>query len=309
MTKMALCLCVVFTFTVEAQADVFGSGPHAFSIKFVTVGNAGNAADTTGEPRPAGAVPYAYRIAKYEISEGIIDSVNALSGLNITHDDRGPGRPASNISWYEATQFVNWLNTNQGFAPAYKFVNDNFEVWGPGDLGYDPTNLFRNGRAMYFLPSADEWYKAAYYDPTTSAYYDYPTGSDSPPDGIDFAGDPLFDAVIWDGVTSVSVHDVDNVGAPSPYGTYGQGGNVHEWEETERDLVNDLSSPFQAYRGGFYAGSAALTRSSYRDATFRYLDFNNIGIRVASRIPEPNTLLLGVLAGLGLLLSRKRLRR
>ena len=42
-------------------------------------------------------------------------------------------------------------------------------------------NLFRNRQAKYFLPSANEWYKAAYYDPVVGVYWDYPTGSNSPP--------------------------------------------------------------------------------------------------------------------------------
>ena len=36
----------------------FGSGGNQFNMEFVTIGNAGNAADTTGVPNPAGAVGY-----------------------------------------------------------------------------------------------------------------------------------------------------------------------------------------------------------------------------------------------------------
>ena len=36
----------------------------------VPVGNAFNAADTTGNPNPAGAVGYAYSIGKYEVTNG-----------------------------------------------------------------------------------------------------------------------------------------------------------------------------------------------------------------------------------------------
>jgi hypothetical protein len=47
----------------------------------------------------------------------------------------------------------------------------NIGLWTPSDTGYDPTNLYRNNLARYSLPSVDEWYKAAYYDPTSSVYY------------------------------------------------------------------------------------------------------------------------------------------
>ena len=36
--------------------------------------------------------------------------------------------------------------------------------------------------------------------------------------------------------------DVTIAGGLSPYGTIGQGGNVWEWEETDFDLVNGLST-------------------------------------------------------------------
>src|SRR5690349_13624949 len=49
------------------RADVFGSGANSFQIDFVTIGSPGNPPDAN--PNPAGAVPYEYRIGKYEISE------------------------------------------------------------------------------------------------------------------------------------------------------------------------------------------------------------------------------------------------
>lgn len=39
----------------------------------------------------------------------------------------------------------------------------------------------RNEDATILLPSADEWYKGAYYDPQTAGYFDYPAGSDTVP--------------------------------------------------------------------------------------------------------------------------------
>ena len=102
-----------------ARADSFGSGENAFEIELVTVGDPGNLADTTGVPNPAGSVPYTYRIGKYEISEQMINKANAASAeagdpLGITIDERGPDKPATRASWFEAARFVNWLNTSTG---------------------------------------------------------------------------------------------------------------------------------------------------------------------------------------------------
>lgn len=227
----------------SAAADTFGSGANSFDIEFVRIGNPNNAADTTGSPNPAGSVSYTYRMGKFEISEQMIEKANAEGGLGITKDTRGPDKPATSTSWNEAARFVNWLNTSQGFQVAYKFAlqpgevgysaNATIELWTISDAGYNPNNLFRNRLARYFLPSANEWYKAAYYDPTSGLYHDYPTGSDNVPSGIDFAGDPNFDAVFFDGASNSQPNDIINVGLLSPYGTAGQGGNVFEWEETD----------------------------------------------------------------------------
>jgi formylglycine-generating enzyme required for sulfatase activity len=230
----------------------------------------------------------------------MIDKANTLGGLGITHDNRGANKPATSISWFEAAKFVNWLN---GSTPAYNFdPNGNFQLWDPNDAGYNPNNLYRNSLATYFLPSMDEWYKAAYYDPNDTVYYDYPTGSDSVPDGIDFAGDTTFDAVFLDGGSNPQPNDITDVGVLSPYGTAGQGGNVFEWEETEFDLVNDSSSSARGVRGGRWNFNSSGLRSSVR--------FNitggssSIGFRVAS-IPEPTTSALA-LAALCLVMSRRR---
>ena len=168
-TRFAAALVVLAVFSSTGRADLFGNAENAFEIKFVTIGEPGNPADTTGDPNPAGSVPYVYRIGKYEISEEMIDKANAItaaagSPLGITHDGRGPQKPATSVSWFEAAQFVNWLNTRKGHTPAYKFdASGEFELWEPSDAGYDPDNLFRNSQAFYFLPSVDEWYKGGIF--------------------------------------------------------------------------------------------------------------------------------------------------
>lgn len=40
----------------------FGSGDNQFQMEFVTIGNPGNTAETTGAPNPAGSVGYVYKI-------------------------------------------------------------------------------------------------------------------------------------------------------------------------------------------------------------------------------------------------------
>src|SRR5436190_13212222 len=92
-------LCLI---AADARGDTFGSGTNSFSVDFVTIGSPGNPPDTVGTPFQAGSVGYTYQIGKYEISEQMIDKANALGGLGITKDTRGPNKPATNISWFEA---------------------------------------------------------------------------------------------------------------------------------------------------------------------------------------------------------------
>jgi formylglycine-generating enzyme required for sulfatase activity len=291
----------------HTYADLFGSGANSFNIEFVRIGSPNNPPDTTDRPVTDGAVSYEYRIGKYEISEDMINKANALGGLGITHDGRGANFPATSISWFEAAQFVNWLNTSTGSVPAYKFDDlGNFQLWDPMDAGYDANNLYRNSLAFYFLPSLDEWHKAAYYDPVAMSYYDYPTGSDAVPDGIDSIGDTIFDAVFDDGAFNPDPNEIMNVGLLSPYGTAGQGGNAAEWLEAAIDRANDFPNEGREFRGGawnFGPSSMAASNDGVGLPPSTGLDW--LGFRVATVVPEPCTILLfGV--GIAIVIARRK---
>ncbi len=302
---------VVGVVAPTAFADTFGSGDNVFEIEFVTIGDPGNAADTTGDPNPAGAVPYTYRIGKYEISESMIDAANAVSAdtgdpLDITHDGRGPNKPATRVSWFEAAEFVNWLNTSKGATPAYKFDDQgDFQLWESGDDGYDPANRFRNTEARYFLPSADEWYKAAFYDPVSDEWFDFPNGSNDPP--IPVASGTDTNTAVWNQGTVPA--DITLAGGVSPFGTVGQAGNVLDWEETELDLSNDDPGGARGARGGdFFLTINDLNLSStFRNHSLPFREGLNTGFRIAS-IPEPTTIWL-IASGWICLLSRRSFTR
>jgi formylglycine-generating enzyme required for sulfatase activity len=298
----------------DASADTFGSGANSFEIEFLTIGNPGNPADATGRPIPAGSVPYVYRIGKYEISRSMIEKANADGGLNITLADmtlfsgNGPNKPAAGINWFAAARFVNWLNAGTGNSPAYKFEEGfGFRLWEPGDPGYDPSNLYRNSLARYFLPSVDEWYKAAYFDPATGVYYDYPTGANSVPTSIvsgTAAGSAVYGLPQANGPA-----DVMSAGGLSPYGTMAQGGNVQEWEETDFDLANDNSSSGRGLRGGYWNDNVGLLSSLSRLDSSAANDSLVNGLRVASAIPEPNSFLLSACVTSTFLLRRRTFPR
>jgi sulfatase modifying factor 1 len=280
-------------------ADTFGSGANTFNIEFVTIRNPGNAADTTGDPNPAGSVPYTYRIGQFEISEQMINKANAEAGLGITKDARGPDKPATSVTWNEAARFVNWLNTSSGSPPAYKFafqpgepsyvVNTDIQLWTSSDPGYDPNNLYRNSQAKYFLPNVHEWYKAAYYDPTSGVYFDYATGSNSTPTAV-ASGTAAGTAVYFH--QSVPA-DITLAGGLSSYGTMGQGGNAYEWEETAYNLLNNSGSSSRGTRGGSCVDVSSLLLPTNRGPVNPAQGLNAVGFRVASIfVPEPSAAVL-----------------
>jgi formylglycine-generating enzyme required for sulfatase activity len=303
---------------VAAGMITFGVGAQQFQMEFVTIGNPGNAPDTTGDPNPAGAVAYSYDIGKFEVSEGMITKFNASQSLQITKDARGANKPATSVSWNEAARFVNWLNTSTGNPAAYKFttggVNDNIALWTSGDAGYDASNQYRNSLAKYFLPNSNEWYKAAYYNPNDSTYYDFANGSNTAPTSVasgSAAGTAVYGQLFGQGPA-----DVDQAGGLSPYGVMGLGGNVYEWEESSFDLQNSSGSSSRGIRGGDWNSGSSDLSSSTRYIRDPSLDGILVGFRVASlsaspaaAVPEPGTLLLGTLLGLGGYLGKRRMKK
>ncbi len=267
-------------------------GGTTINMEFVDVGNAGNAADDTGY----GAVGHDYRIGKYEVTADQWHAVIAADANVGNAGDWSGSQPTAGTSWYEAAKFCNWLTTGSAATGGYSFSGP---ITSPTGVTIDRT--YRNaGGVAYFIPTEDEWYKAAYYDPNKSGagvggYWDYPTKLDSPnvPDGIDFAGDTAFDAVFRDGYQQGHPNSVDNAGVLSAYGTMGQGGNVKEWNETAIGLSRGV-------RGGYWERPSELLLASFRAASYPANQDHGIGFRVAS-VPEPGSfalMLCGAMAGL-----------
>ena len=171
-----------------AQADVFNMSGGQTSLDFVTVGDPGNAPDTTG----LGAVSYTYSIGKFDVTAAqYVEFLNAVAktdpyGLytpsmagsadcNIQRsgapgsysysvDPQWANRPVNYVSFGDAARFCNWLQNGE---PSRAEGNGTTES-GAYTLNGATTNsallaITRNATATYFIPSENEWYKAAYY--------------------------------------------------------------------------------------------------------------------------------------------------
>jgi hypothetical protein len=313
------------SYSSAAVMSVFGTGSNQFTMTFETIGNAGNVPDTTGVPKPAGSVSYNFLMGKYEVSRDMIDKFNASQPLSITMQDMSayggdlPNTPATGVTWNEAARFVNWLNTSTGGNVAYRYfdgnVNDNILLWNPvlHPLDYDPNNPYRSRRAKYFLPNYNEWYKAAYFDPSigvSGGYVDYPTRSDAEPTAVTggiLSGTAVFSTV---SLPQIGPADITNAGGLSAYNIMAMGGNAYEWQESAFDLVNDDPEEFRSFRGGDWSSTHHFLRSvnwsSIAPPDYDY----NIGFRVGAyqdgppAVPEPSSMAM-ILLGLGAYLGKR----
>ena len=317
----AVAALLLYVAPVLAGFVSFGNGDSAFEMEFVSIGNAGNTADTNGIPSSVGSVHYGYQIGKYEATRGMIEAYNTAYGSvneqTITLSDmesrggNGLNRPAVGISWNEAARFVNWLNTSQDYSPAYKFttsgVNDHISLWELGDEGYDANNPFRNTGAIFALPTVDEWYKAAYFDPVDSTWRSYASLDGEAPRAVASGTDE--NTAVYQQAPEAGPSDVAQAGGPNAYGVVGMSGNIWEWEESSFDLTNSKNDLNRGIRGGDWNFTTVSLSSSWR--TDRYPTFKSnpgIGFRVVNlqtAVPEPASLSIFAMTALVCLLRRK----
>lgn len=153
-------------------------------------------------------------------------------------------KPVVYVHYYDICRYANWLHygcpktgrsvlgTTEGTAELGAYDTRDFEEVRMGrKVPYEAFGK-RNVGARFWIPSGDEWYKAAYYDPTcvgSRKYHDYPTRSSDEPTLAQAnymvgnhlsVGAPFYVA---------PVDSFEN--AASYYGTLQQGGNVWEWTE------------------------------------------------------------------------------
>ena len=290
--------------TLAATSALITSASASITMDWVNVGNPGNAADpATGSLY--GAVAYAYQIGKHEVTnsqygaflnaKGASNSGaiynSSMTGTGITQNGSSgsfnysvtsgfENKPVVHVSWFDAARFANWMMNGQG--------GGDMETGAYTLNGATSGIITANIGAQVYIPTENEWYKAAYYNAATTSYSLYPNGQDT----ITTA-----DANYGGAVGSTT--DVGSyTGDGSSYGTFDQGGNVWEWN----DAV--ISGSSRGLRGGSFSGNGFVLRASYRNLTDPTVEDDLIGFRVAS-VPEPTSLLLTMLAG-GVMLARRK---
>ncbi len=301
------------TCAIAAALITSNSATAMITLDMITIGNVGNTADSTGY----GSVSYEYNIGKTEVTNaqyveflnttastvdvyglynagmanmggtGVGISQTGGGSTNFTYNVTGGGenRPVAFVSWFDAARFANWLVNGQGDGDT---ETGSYTLIGAFSGATVARNVINGG---YYIPTENEWYKAAYYNPGTTAYSLFPNGQAT--------------ITTSDANYAMSVGSTTNVdiysGDPSSYGTFDQGGNVREVINFDAAAAANVVA-----RGGSYvSGTDSTLSSASRTLITTNAETISTGFRV-SVVPEPSSALLAMLGGSFLLLRRKR---
>ena len=346
-----------FSLWLAAMACLLAAPARAgITYQQLTVGNAGNAGDTrTGaNTLGKGAVAYDYQIGKYDVTIGqytaFLNAVAATDTYSLYNSSMGTdgniagiqqngspssytysvlgsaNRPITYVSWFDSARFANWMANGQptGAQTSTTTENGAYNVNGAisgNAVAKNVTNPNTSAAPTFYVPTENEWYKAAYYSPTLKSgaggYYAYATQSNTAPGNV--VGSAANRANYDNGVYSVtqsssfllSQNYLTDVGAFSGsgsfYGTFDQSGNVFQWHD-----LDGIGGSTLGVRGGFWYGNAFDLSSSGSRAFEPSREEDGIGFRLASPsgVPEidPNGMsaVLGlIVGGLGLLERRR----
>jgi formylglycine-generating enzyme required for sulfatase activity len=313
-----------------ASVSLVSSTSAVVNIAYVAVGNAGNAVDPATGSR-YGAVAYNYQIAKDETTIGqYAEFLNAvaksdpyalynpdmasktyIAGISRSGSDGSysyapvagsVNKPITYVSWFDAARFCNWLHNGQGSGSTET---------GAYTLNGAMSGIYTvNPGATSWIPSENEWYKAAYYDATkggTGGYWLYSTQSDAlagntigVPNSANYH-DGDYAVYTGSGAGTWGITDVGAYGANSDsfYGTNDQSGNVWEWNDAvESGSLRGLSG------GSWYSRVASRLDSTLRNYSDPLYEIDNVGFRIAS-VPEPSCMVLSLVAS-GLFVTRRK---
>jgi formylglycine-generating enzyme required for sulfatase activity len=295
--------CVVFAFGAPAQATI---------IPTVTIGNPGNGNDAaTGK----GAVSTAFNIGTSEVTNAqyaaflnavaVTDAYNLYNGSMASGAGSGitqsgsPGsysytvnsgrgdKPVAFVDSGDAMRFANWMDNGQptGVQDASTTEDGAYTLSGATSAAALAA-IARNTGSTWWLPSENEWYKAAYHknDGVTSNYWSYPTATNTAPGASAPTATP--NQANYAGAVGDTTDGGAYTASASAYGTFDQGGNVWEWTDT---VIGGSSRYIRG--GGFFSSNVNLSATDSPGNYTVPADFqiSSAGFRVATIVPEPGS--------------------
>ena len=224
--------------------------------------------NSIGELAGRGSVPYAFRISKLEVSTGdwleFVHTFSTMSdeldelltgqvtwGVRVDFSYQGPGnryiympsldhpeRAPISVSWRQAAMYCNWLHNGKSADPAtiHSGAYDTSTFGRDGSHWTDQST--RSCDAKFWIPSLDEYLKAAHFDPDKNGqgpgWWEYGHSSDDPPvQGLPGVGHTIM------GLTSDQIGNGGKLYFPlgsyddviSPWGLYDIIGGSEEYTE------------------------------------------------------------------------------
>jgi formylglycine-generating enzyme len=275
-------------------------------------------------PNGIGAVDYSYRIGTTEVTNAqYVTFLNAVAATDperlystsMATDTRGgivrsgalgsysyavkpaglggaytyADKPVVFVNVGDAMRFANWLHNGQPTGSQNATTTeDGAYLLAGATTDFRLASVTRNPTARWWLPSEDEWYKAAYHknDGVSGNYWDFPNGRNDQPNNNPPTADTGNSANFeYDSFTTGNMSfPMTDAGAyplsHSPYGTFDQGGNVWEWTDTV------LYGSYPAILGGSWSYSEGWLYAAYGLAPNPSREEFGIGFRVAT-VPEP----------------------
>jgi sulfatase modifying factor 1 len=309
----------------------------AIDMPLVSVGNAGNSADrATGY----GAVAEMFQIGRYEVSLGQYAAfLNAVAksdpaGLfnpsmttstwvagiarsgspgSYTYATIGDStKPVTYVSWFDAARFANWMSNGQpsGAQSSTTTEDGAYKLHGVTSsvaAARNTLNPNTGATPRFFIPSENQWYKAAYYSPNyfgvsgPAGYYKYANKSDGLPGNAPGNGGANYYTGVYAVTQSSAFRASQNYltsagsfrwnigGNRSFYGTYDQNGNAAEWND-----LSGTAATTRGVRGGAWKNFGTSMASSSRAVLDAAQENDTTGFRLASPMP---TMTLTVIAG------------
>jgi formylglycine-generating enzyme len=248
---------------------------------------------------------------------------------SITGGSQAANMPITNVTYADAIRFVNWLDNGQPTSGtegagttesgAYSLSGYIANPQNGSQINTDKSllaNLAKpphsgSGAPQYFLPTSNEWYKAAYYDASAGTYWAYPTQSNTAPDNtLSLATSESNDAnyTPTGGTLSDPTNLLTPVGtfvlSPGPYGTYDMAGDAQQWTETPRSGLASILLDGGGYDENSNYFWTLQTSTIYSSSPVT--SANDLGFRIAASVavPEPSTIALVIAGAVGLLVAR-----